>query len=293
MHGRGETDDNQGVVCGRGLAPAWQVTWAPPMRRPPPRSIEAFLSLDRPRVIAHRGASGLMPENTLAAFARAIELGADMVELDVALSRDDELVVIHDATLERTTSGSGRVRDKTLQELQQLEAGRSAGFGPDHATQRIPTLAAVLDLAQERTLLNIEIKEEAVTDRCAGGVADLVIGLVLDHRLADRTILSSFDPRALAHARRIAPRICRASLFNAEHHRGMSPVSVIEGDGTVLLGVSRTQVNEEMVEHCHQCGALVAVYTVNEVSEMEQVLAIGVDALFTDRPDRMIRLLDH
>ena len=258
---------------------------------PPPRSIEAFLSLDRPRVIAHRGASWQMPENTLAAFARAIELGADMVELDVALSRDDELVVIHDATLERTTSGSGRVRDKTLHELQQLEAGRSAG--PDHTTERIPTLAAVLDLAQERTLLNIEIKEEAVTDRCAGGVADLVIGLVLDHRLADRTILSSFDPRALAHARRIAPRIYRASLFNAEHHRGMSPVSVIEGAGIVLFGVSRTQVNEEMVEHCHQCGALVAVYTVNEVSEMEQVLAIGVDALFTDRPDRMIRLLDH
>ena len=256
----------------------------------PPRSIEAFLSLGRPRVIAHRGASGLMPENTLAAFDRAIELGTDMIELDVALSRDDELVVIHDATLERTTSGSGQVRDRTLRELELLVAGRCVG--PDHVAQRIPTLRAVLDLARDRTLLNIEIKEEAVTDQCVGGVTDLVIGLIFDHRLADRAILSSFDPRALDHARRIAPRIYRASLFNAECHRGMRPVSVVEDAGAVLFSVSRTQVNEAMVEQCHEVGTLVAVYTVNEVSEMEQVLAIGVDALFTDRPDRMIRLLD-
>lgn len=256
----------------------------------PPGSIEDFLNLDRPRVIAHRGASGLTPENTLAAFRRAIELSADMIELDVALSRDDEVVVMHDATLERTTSGSGLVRDKTLRELQQLDAGRSVG--PGHADHRIPTLAEVLDLARDRTLLNIEIKAEAVTDQCRGGITDLVIGLVLDHGLDDLAILSSFDPRALDHARTLAPRIYRASLFDAGRHLELSPVSVAQDAGAVLLNLSRTQVSEEMVEQCHQIGILVAVYTVNEVSQMELLLAMGVDALFTDRPDRMVRLLN-
>lgn len=257
---------------------------------PPPGSVEDFLNLDRPRVIAHRGASGLTPENTLSAFRRAIELGADMIELDVALSRDDEVVVMHDATLERTTSGSGQVRDRTLRELQQLDAGRSVD--PDHGDHRIPTLVEVLDLARDRTLLNIEIKAEAVTDRCRGGIADLVIRLVLDHGLDDRAILSSFDPRSLDHARRIAPRMYRASLFDARHHDGLGPVSAAQDAGAVLLSLSRAQVNEAMVEQCHQVGTLVAVYTVNEVSQMEQLLAMGVDALFTDRPDRMVRLLN-
>ena len=257
---------------------------------PRPRSIADFLSLGRPRVIAHRGASGLMPENTLAAFRRAIELGSDMVELDVALSRGDEVVVMHDATLERTTSGSGRVRNRTLHQLEQLDAGRSVD--PDHTDHRIPTLAEVLDLARDRTLLNIEIKAEAVTDRCRGGITDLVIGLVRDYGLSDRAILSSFDPRTLDHARRLAPRMYRASLFDARRHHGLSPVSAAQDAGAVLLSLSRTQVNEELVEQCHQVGTLVAVYTVNEVTQMEQLLAMGVDALFTDRPDRMVRLLN-
>lgn len=110
-----------------------------------------------PLPIAHRGFRAKYPENTQAAFRGALQIQAGMVELDVAMSRDRALVVIHDDTLERTTNGFGRVKDHTLAELKQLDAG--SWFSPHFSEERIPTLRQVLELCRDKTLVNIEIKE--------------------------------------------------------------------------------------------------------------------------------------
>ena len=247
------------------------------------------MSLERPRVIAHRGFSGLYPENTLVAFRKAMELGVDMIELDILLSRDDELVVIHDDTLDRTTSGSGPVRDKSISELTQLDAG--TWFASEFRAERLPRLSEVFDLVEDRVLLNVEIKGEAVTGRVRGGIAERTIRLIREREFGARTILSSFDPRALHHAREIDSEIARATLYNRELHRGKNPTEILAETSSTSFNLSRNQVNEDIVAECHRKGSAVLVYTVNGVAEMQRMIAMGVDGLFTNRPDLMLQLV--
>lgn len=243
----------------------------------------------RARVIAHRGFSGVAPENTLAAFRKAIEIGADMFELDVLLSKDGRVVVIHDDTLDRTTSGVGRVAELTLAELQALDAG--SWFSEEFAGERIPTLEETLALAKGHVLVNIEIKTEAVTDRALGGIVDKTLDLVRRAAMMDQIVISSFDPRALAQARELSPDVKTASLYNARLQEQLSPREVMDAVGSMGFNLSRKQVDADVVAACHRLERPVAVYTVNETGEMERLLDLGVDAIFTDFPDRLIEVL--
>src|SRR5690606_9559351 len=145
-------------------------------------------------VIAHRGFSGAAPENTLAAFRKGIEIGSDMIELDVHLSRDGELVVIHDETLERTTNGKGRVADNTLMELKDLDAGSS--FAPQFSGEKIPTLIEVIELAKGRVLVNIEIKNPTHQRYSITELAEKTLREVKKAGMIDKFIFSSFNPAA-------------------------------------------------------------------------------------------------
>ena len=186
------------------------------------RPIEDFMKLGGPtRVIAHRGFSGAAPENTLAAFEKAIEVGADMFELDVLLSRDGRVVVIHDDTLDRTTDGEGKVAAFTLAELKKLDAG--SWFSAEFAGERIPTLEEALRLAKGCILVNVEIKTEAV----GRGVVAKALEVIDELDMKDNVVISSFDPTALAKARELHPGIRTASLFDAELQKGMSPEAVL------------------------------------------------------------------
>ena len=255
-----------------------------------PRTIEESLALGRrPLVIGHRGASGLAPQNTLPAFARAVALGVDMVELDVQLSRDRELVVIHDPQLDATTDGRGSVAERTLAELRRLDAG--SWLAPSWIGTPIPTLREVLELVAHEVLVNVEIKTDAVTDVVDGGVENDVVDLVRSLGLERRVIVSSFDPRALAHLRQLAPEIATASLYNRSLHRGLSPIEIMDAVGSRAFNLSRRQVGRGVVELCHRHGRPVGVYTVNEPAEMRALAELGVDALFTDRPDLLIGVL--
>lgn len=245
----------------------------------------------RARVIAHRGFSAVAPENTMAAFRKAIEVGADMFELDVLLSKDGHVVVIHDDTLERTTDGEGPVAARTLEELRALDAG--SWFNSTFAGEGIPTLAETLELARGRILVNIEIKTEAVTDEAHGGIVDKTLGLVRRLAMMDQTVISSFDPRALAHARELEPGVKTASLYDAELQEGLSPEEVMAEVSSNGFNLSRKQVDESIVEACHRLGRPVAVYTVNEIPEMQRVLDLGADAIFTDYPDRLLEVLNR
>ena len=143
-------------------------------------------------VVAHRGFSGAAPENTLAAFRKAIEAGSDMIELDIQLSKDGKIVVIHDETLERTTDGQGRVADRTFPEIRKLDAG--SWFGSQFSGEKIPTLQEVLELAKGKVLVNIEIKNPAHGQYPITELADQGLEAVKKAGMLNRVIFSSFNP---------------------------------------------------------------------------------------------------
>jgi glycerophosphoryl diester phosphodiesterase len=259
----------------------------PPTR---PATIDQFLTLGaRPRVVAHRGFSGRAPENTMAAFRRAIDVGADMIELDVQLSRDNRVVVIHDETLERTTDGFGRVADLTWDELSRLDAG--AWFDREFAGERIPLLRDVLALARGKTLVNIEIKTEAWSPNTLEGIAARVIALVDEMNMRDHVIISSFDARILKQIREIDTDIRTASLYSEEVHGELRPAVITAADASNALHLGRSEVSPRIVEDCRALGIPVCVYTVNTRELMEYILATGAHAIFTDHPDLLRDLL--
>lgn len=160
-------------------------------------------------VIGHRGASAVAPENTMAAFQTALDMGADGVELDCQLTKDGHLVVIHDPTLKRTTGCDGLVKDYTLSQLRHLDAG--AWFNPRFAGKRIPTLEDVLALARDRLLVNVEIKN--LPYRYAGIEARLLAAIRQNAFPLDRLIVSSFDHESLIRIQAMEPRVTVAALF--------------------------------------------------------------------------------
>lgn len=240
--------------------------------------VDAFLRLGgRPRVIAHRGFSGRAPENTLLAFARAIAIGADMIELDVQASRDGELVVIHDETLDRTTNGRGPVLGCDLAELRTLDAG--VWFSPEFRGEKIPTLDEVLRLAKGRILVNVEVKGDGVEG---------VVKAIRMQGMERQTIVSAFDPPTLRRVRAIAPALETASLLNRALHAAVPALRILQEVGSRALNVSDDEVAPALVRECHGGGYAVGVYTVNTLERRDVLSAMGVDAFFTDRPDLLL-----
>lgn len=256
-----------------------------------PTTIDAYLRSGRPQVIAHRGFSGKAPENTLAAIDMALDLGVDMVEVDVTLTSDGELVVLHDASLDRTTSGSGRVMNHSLEQIRSLDAG--SWFDVQFSGELVPTLDEVLTRVCGRALLNVEIKGEAVTEGIAGGIAEKVAERIGEAEMIDQVIVSSFEPRALHQLRHLDPRIYRAVLYNRELHRHMRPSEIMEATAAHAFHIHVWRWTPRRWPDARRHGLPVAVYTVNHRLAMTRVLKTGALALFTDRPDRMLRLLNR
>lgn len=248
-----------------------------------PTTIEEFMRLDSSiRVIAHRGFSSRAPENTLAAVRQAIAVGADMVEVDVTVTADGHVICLHDDTLDRTTDGSGRAAETTLAEIRRLDAG--SWFSPEYAGERVPTLAEVLDTVRNRILINVEIKPEAV----GHGVVPRVAELIVAHGMTGDVMVSSFSPEALRRMKTTEPAIVTACLFNDELHAGRDPLEILQETGARGFNLSARQVTPDIVERCHRHGVPVAVYTVNRRRQMRRLVAMGVDAIFTDHPERLV-----
>ena len=255
-----------------------------------PQTIHEYLRLgERPRVIAHRGFSGVAPENTLAALSRAVAADADMTQNDVGLTSDGQVVMMHDENLDRRTDGSGRLSGTSCEEVRKLDAG--SWFSSEFAGEKVPTLAEALDLVRGEILLNIEIKGEAVTDQVEGGIVDKVLELVRERDMLDRVILSSFEPRALKHARRLDPDVKTASLYARRLHRGMSPLEVMRDAGSNGFNIAARRLRKKMICAVHSSGRPLTVYTVNDERTMRRLIAKGVHGFFTDRPDVLIRVV--
>ncbi|MEM8932124.1 MAG: glycerophosphodiester phosphodiesterase family protein [Acidobacteriota bacterium] len=286
------------VLSGAVLATPWRLVAAadlppsPPVSRP--ETIAGFMAAYRPMMIAHRGFSGQAPENTLVAVRQAIEVGADMVEVDVTRTADGDVILLHDETLDRTTDGTGRALDTPFAMIRRLDAG--SWFSPRYAGEPVPTLAELLELTRGKILVNIEIKGEAVTDTARGGISQAVAELVAAHEMVDQVIVSSFDPRALAQLRDLAaagvvPRLVTGSLYAIDLHQDQTPDEIAGDVGASAFHIGVRHVHAEHVADAHEAGLLVAVYTVNRQRMMRHLLDLGVDAFFTDHPDRLLDVL--
>ncbi|HYC21424.1 MAG TPA: glycerophosphodiester phosphodiesterase [Candidatus Bathyarchaeia archaeon] len=256
-----------------------------------------YLDGPRPRLFAHRGAAGEAPENTLVAFAAGIAAGADRLELDVHATRDGEVVVIHDATLERTTDGTGDVKSLLLAELQRLDAGYrftdAAGRHPYRGRGiRVPTLAELLAEFPE-VPLNIEIKQDdppieaavlAVLDRFGARSRTLLAAeeasIMARIRAATQDVVTSFS------AHEVAELVGRHRVGDFDGYRPAGiALQIPPSFGDVEL------ITAETVETAHRLGLEVHAWTINEESEMESLLALGVDGIMSDFPGRAAGVL--
>ena len=232
-------------------------------------------------VIAHRGASGTRPENTLVSFRHAEALGAHMVELDVQLSRDGAVVVIHDWTLSRTTSVRGRVATRTLAELEKLDAG--AWFAPDYRGERIPTLQQVLDAI---TLpVNVELKA-----RGEDGLEARAFDVVEAAGAGDRVVYSSFHPESLVRLRQRSPSAAIAVLTS---ERRLARALRLAGrvDATALH-IRKDGVAPGEVRAAAAQGLEIRAWTVNDPEEFARLEEAGVSGVFTDFPERFLQSSD-
>lgn len=228
-------------------------------------------------VWAHRGASGYAPENTIPAFELALEQGADAFELDVQLTRDDHVVVIHDETLERTTTGAGWVADHSLDDLRTLDA--SAGRD-EYAGVRIPTLAEVFELVRDTpTRLNIELKNSRMAYM---GLEERVLELVASWGMADRVILSTFNHYSLRRLVALGATQPLGALYSEPLWKPWAYASRL---GATALHPSMAATRRKIVDKSHEHGLAVHVWTVNEPDDVTRMIRLGVDAVITNYPN--------
>jgi glycerophosphoryl diester phosphodiesterase len=242
------------------------------------------------RVAAHRGGALLWPENSLLAFRRALALGVDFVETDVHLTADDEVVVLHDPTLERTTTGAGAVRDRRLSELVGLRL-RDRDARP--TDEPVPTLAQLLDLLQPtRAGLLLEIKVDAQHRRYPG-IEEKVLALVRGHGLERRTLAMAFERETVARLRALDPAIGAVLLVGRRQLQTATPVECVgwaAALGASHLGLFHAGVDAAVMTAARRDGLRVGAWTVNEEAEIRRLLELGVDLVISDRPDLALRL---
>jgi glycerophosphoryl diester phosphodiesterase len=230
------------------------------------------------QVIAHRGASGHAPENTLAAFRLALEMGAQAFELDVHQTRDGELIVIHDDDFKRVGGRKAKVGSLSLGEAQAIDVGSWMGNG--FGGERAPTLAQVFDLAQGRAEIHVEIKHGTTV---YPGIEARVLAFIERRRALDRVLISSFDHRALFSVRGLEPRARIGYLL------GLTPMPKawreMEWMRAESLNISQRQASVPRIRAAHDRGLKVLVYTVNKQQELDRLCKLGADGAFCNYPE--------
>lgn len=238
--------------------------------------------------LAHRGASAYAPENTLAAFDLAFEMGADGVELDVTLSSDRVPVIIHDDKVDRTTNGHGLIQQMTLAQIKQLDAGR--WFGDKFAGERIPTLDQVLERIGKRGLVNIELKGMAVRD---DGLEAAVASVVEQVHANDHVIFSSFNPFSLYRMSKILPAVPRGLLYADDLPVFLRRAWLRPLARPTAMHPKHTMITPAFVSWARGKGYAINTWTVNEPDEMQRLIALGINAIITNKPDILGKVLEQ
>ena len=243
----------------------------------------------RPLVIAHRGQSAQVPENTLDSFARAVDCGAELIEGDVQMSRDGRLAMMH-GTLEQSTNGSGVAGDCTWDQLQRLDAG--AWFGPEFAGLRIPSLEAVLDLASGRHVpVCIDVKGATSSDATATAVA--VAELIRSRAGADRTLINCFHYEAFPAARRILPGIDVVPDVTAE--LSTDPIATVELARALRAPITmhHAAMPASTVAALQRAGVAVWVWGVTDEESIARSVSQGVDGILGQDVAAVVKVLDR
>jgi glycerophosphoryl diester phosphodiesterase len=240
-----------------------------------------LVELKHPIIVAHRGFRSRYPENTLSAFSAAVEHGIFMIELDVALTRDRQVIVIHDDTLDRTTTGHGLVNQMNLSDIQRLDAG--SWFGSQFSKETVPTLEQVFQNLGGRCVINVEIKSVAVEyDDPKDAVEKQVLRMIHDYHLREMTLISSFNPHVLSRLNRIDPTVPVALLSNQELDD--DTLYILNDLNAFSWNPDYRKLSRKQTEQVHKQGIKVLPYTVNGNKAIQQVLGMGVDGLITDDP---------
>ncbi len=236
-------------------------------------------SLESPLIIAHRGDSSTFPENTIESFRRAVDIGADGIELDVRLTRDGQVAVFHDRRVDRTTTGTGVVGSFTMSELKTLDAG--SWFGPEFEAIRVPTLDEVFDELPPSFLINVEMKVRGLGFR---PLASRVVAAIRRHDRFESTLVASFHPLALWVARVMEPRIARGFIW-ADHH----PLPLRARWFSFLADAhwvdpDKSTFSPELLERYHRRGKPVLAWDLDVGTDLERLAKMGLDAVVTDYP---------
>lgn len=242
-------------------------------------------SLPQPVIFGHRGASAHAPENTIAAFELALVQQADAIELDVKLSADGHVVVIHDSTVDRTTNGTGRVKDLSLSDLMALDAG--SFFSEKFRGEKIPTLNEVFETVGKRTFINVELTNY---DTRRDHLVEMVCMLVKKHQLQKRIMFSSFLASNLSKARSYLPDVPGGLLaLNGLLGSWARSFGFVFGKYQALHPYLKDMTQQEALR-VHRLNRRVHVWTVNDEQDMRRLFGWGVDGIFTDDPQLAVRV---
>ena len=224
------------------------------------------MHLGKVLIIAHRGASAYEPENTLRSVKKALGLGADMVEVDVRASRDGQIVVMHDAVVDRTTDGKGYVKDMTLKELERLNAGLG---------ERVPTLQEVTELMRGR-------KAQLVVEIKVPGIGKKVLQILKENELDRQTLVTSFYHPILKRVKELEPNMRTGAIIAS---RPMKAAQLALDANSNALFPKHVYVDPQMVKEAHRHDLAVYPWTIDTSNEIEPLIKMGVDGIVTNKPD--------
>ncbi|AOR23633.1 glycerophosphodiester phosphodiesterase [Clostridium taeniosporum] len=234
--------------------------------------------------IAHRGFSGFYPENTMIAFEKAIEAGCDGIETDVQLTKDGYAVICHDEELDRTTTGTGLIKDYTLEELKKFDAGIK--FGKEFKGLRIPTLEEFLKYVSDKNIIiNIEIKNSIIDYE---NIEKIIYDLIEKYKLEKRAIVSTFNHYSVRRCIDLNNNIKTGVLYCDCIFEPYNYAKIV---GVNAIHPGYNNVNKEIIKKAHDNNLKVNVYTVNDKEDMKKMIKLGVDAIITNYPDLLKTLM--
>lgn len=256
--------------------------------------IFSFEIFSQPLIIAHRGAMGHAPENTISAFLKAIELGANAIEIDLRQTKDGELVAFHDGSINRTTNGKGKFENFTFVELRNLDAG--SWFNIIYKEEKIPTLQEIIDILSDSVLLIIELKGD---NNSYPNIEENTVSLIKKNNIEKQTILKSFDYKVLKRLRVLAPNIpqifvyaLRIPIIGVTIGTGLNFESIYSLD-VEYLQPHRYFVTEEFVRKAEKKGYKIISWGVDSRSSIINALEIGVHGIETDYPERVLSIINE
>ncbi len=237
--------------------------------------------------IGHRGACAYYPENTMVSFRAASKMNADLLELDVQLTKDGIPLVIHDFTVNRTTNGRGNIAKFTYDDIKQLDAG--SWFSREFTGERIPRLEEVLEFARNNINLNIEIKANPKSQ--PGETEAKTLDLVRKYDMISSVVFSSFNIDSLKTLRKLDPKIFMGLLFENSWKKKVNPVTMLEDLKANSFHCSKSSVRKKWIKEFHSQHIPVLVYTVNAKTTMNKLIGWGINGIFTNKPDILHEVL--